>query len=73
MIVERLVEALPVKSELIKLIVGAAMTGILISLGVVFVLSLTSFAIKPALPSIFAGIGAAIFTVKFKKRHPGDH
>lgn len=68
MIVERIDQSIPVKSQFLKLVIGSVITALLISLGLVFILKLFNFSIAPAIPSAFAAIGAAIFAARFSSK-----
>ena len=68
MIVERIVQSIPIGSQFSKLIIGSVITALLISLGMVYILKLFNFSINPAIPSAFAAIGAAIFAARFKNK-----
>lgn len=61
MIIERLVEKLPVRSKFAKVILGSLLTALTISLGMVGILGLFDFSINPIIPSTFAAIGAATY------------
>jgi hypothetical protein len=67
MIIERLVEKLPVKSNFEKLIIGSILTALAISLGMVGILRLFDFSINPAIPSVLAAIGAATYAARMRK------
>ena len=67
MIIERLVEKMPVKSKPAKLILGSLLTALIISLGMVGILGLFDFSINPVIPSAFAAIGAATYAAKMRK------
>ena len=67
MIIEGLMEKLPVKSNFTKLIVGSVLTALTISLGMVGILRLFDFSINPAIPSAFAAIGAATYAARMRK------
>jgi len=63
MIVDRLVEKIPVKSKFAKMILGSLLTALTISLGMVGVLSMFDFSINSAIPSAVAAMGAAAYAV----------
>ena len=63
MIIERLVEKIPVKSKFGKVILGSLLTALAISLGMVIILSMFGFSINPVIPSTVAVIGAAAYAV----------
>ena len=71
MLVERLLKHTPLKNEWICLLVGSVATALLISLGMIAVLSLIDFTINPAIPSAFGAIGGALFAARAKQR--SDH
>ncbi len=64
MIVEKVLEKLPFRSPLLKVVVGSVVTALAISLGMVGILALCGFSIGPAVPSGFAAAGAAIYAAK---------
>jgi len=61
MIVDKLVEKLPVRSNFTKLIAGSILTALLIALGMVGILKLLSFSINPTVPAVLGVIGAATY------------
>ena len=63
MIIERLVEKIPVKSKFTKVILGSLLTALTISLGMVSILSIFDFSINPVIPSTVAAMGAAAYAV----------
>lgn len=67
MIIERLVEKIPVKSKFSKLILGSLLTALAISLGMVGILSMFDFSIDPVIPATVAVIGAAAYSVHATK------
>lgn len=64
MIVERIVNALPVKSAFIKLLAGAALTAVVISLLMVYISGWFGYTLDPVIPSAFAATGAAIYAAR---------
>jgi len=68
MIIERLVEKLPIRSNFTKLIVGSILTALAISLGMVGILKLFGFSVNPGIPAALASIGAATYAARMKKR-----
>ncbi len=68
MIIERLVEKLPIRSNFTKLIVGSILTALAISLGMVGILKLFGFSVNPGIPAALAAIGAATYAARMKKR-----
>jgi len=66
MIVEKILKTAHIKNELLYLMVGALVTSLLISLGMVGILALLDFPVNPALPSAFGAIGAALFAARAK-------
>jgi hypothetical protein len=67
MIIERLVEKIPVRSNLVKLIIGSMLTALAISLGMVGILALFDLSINPAIPSALAAIGAALYAARARE------
>ncbi len=55
MIVDKLVEKLPIRSNFTKLIAGSILTALLIALGMVGILKLLDFSINPAIPAVLGG------------------
>lgn len=72
MIIEKLLKATPWKRDRALLLVGAMATALLISLGMVGVLSLLRYPVNPALPATFGAIGAALFSARLRRRRNGD-
>ena len=64
MIVERLLEKLRIRSRLMKLIAGSALTALAISLGMVGILKLFGFSVNPGIPAVLAAIGAATYAAR---------
>ena len=67
MIIDKLIDKLPFKSNLIKLIVGSTLTALVIALGIIGVLKLIGFSINPAIPATLGIIGAAAYTAIMHK------
>ena len=67
MIVEKIMDKLPVRSPLAKIIVGGILTALLISVGVFAVLRLFNFSVNPAIVAVLAVIGAAVYTASIRK------
>jgi len=67
MIIKRLVEKVPVRSNFGKLIIGSMLTALAISLGMVGILVLFDFSINPAIPSAFAAVGAALYAARARE------
>ena len=67
MIIDKLVEKLHIRSDFMKLIAGSILTALLIALGMVGILKLSSFSINPAIPAIVGVIGGAIYAVITRK------
>ena len=67
MIVDKLVEKLPIRSNFTKLIVGSILTALVISLGMVGILKLLSFSINPAIPAVLGAVGGAIYAAVTRK------
>ena len=61
MIVDKIVEKLPFKSNLTKLISGSILTALVIAFGMVGILKLLGFSINPAVPAVLGVIGAATY------------
>ena len=69
MIIDKLIDKLPIKNNFIKLIVGAVITGLLISLLAFAVLKLIGYSVHAAIPSISGVIGAVIYAATRKKKN----
>jgi quinol-cytochrome oxidoreductase complex cytochrome b subunit len=67
MVMERMMEKLPVRSNTIKWIAGSILTALMIALGMVGLLRLFNFSIDAAVPSICAVVGAGIYAAKTRK------
>jgi len=67
MIIERLVEKVPVRSNVGKLIIGSMLTALTISLGMVGILALFDLSINPAIPSAFAAVSAALYAARTRE------
>lgn len=67
MVIKKIIDKLPIRSGFAKLILGAVLVALLISLGMVGVLKLFGFSVDPVIPSVFAGISAAIYAARVKK------
>ena len=67
MIIKRLVEKVPVRSNFGKLIIGSMLTALAISLGMVGILVLFDFSLNPAIPSAFAAVGAALYAARARE------
>jgi len=68
MIAERVMKLIPGRQGLTKLIIGSSLVALMISLGMIGVVSLLDFTLNPAIPSVFAAIGAAIFAARLSKQ-----
>jgi len=67
MTIARLVEKLDIKSNFTKLMVGSILVALTISLRMVGISRLFNFSISPAIPSVFAAIGAATYAARMRK------
>lgn len=67
MVIKKLINKLPIRSGFLKLILGAVLVALLLSLGMVGVLGLFGFSIDPVIPSVLAGVGAAVYAAKMQK------
>jgi len=67
MIVEKLMDKLPVRSPLIKMIVGGILTALLISIGAFGILRLIGFSVNPVIVAIIAVIGAAVYAASIRR------
>ena len=68
MIADRVMKLIPGRQGLTKLVIGASLVALMISLGMVGILSLFDFTLNPAIPSAFAGVGAAVFAARMSKQ-----
>ena len=67
MIVEKLVEKLPYKSTLAKMIVGGILTALMILVGTLGILRLLDFSVNPVIVAVLAVIGAAVYAASIRK------
>jgi hypothetical protein len=67
MIVNKLVEKLPIRSNFTRLILGSILTALVIALGMVGILKLLGFSINPAIPAVLGVVGAATYTAVTRK------
>ncbi len=67
MIVDKLVEKLPIRSNFTKLIADSVLTALVIALGMVGILKLIGFSINPVVPAVLGVIGAATYAVVTRK------
>lgn len=65
MIIEKVINILPIKSEFLKLLIGSTLTALMISFGMVFILDLINFSLSSAILAAFAEIGKAIYASRF--------
>jgi hypothetical protein len=68
MIIERLIDKLPIRAGFAKLVLGAVFVALLVSFCMIGVLKLLGFSVGPAIPSVFAGISAAIYAAVTRKK-----
>lgn len=68
MVIRKVIEKVPIKSSFAKLILGAVLVALLVSLGTVGILKLFGFSVDPAIPSVFAGFSAAIYAAGTRKK-----
>lgn len=67
MIVEKIMDKLPVSSTLAKMIAGGILTALLISIGALGILKLFNFSVNSAIVAIIAVIGAAVYAASIRK------
>jgi hypothetical protein len=67
MFVEKLINKLPRGLGLVRLISGVVLVGLVVSLGMVGVLKLFGFTVDPAVPSVLAGVAAAIYAAGMQR------
>jgi hypothetical protein len=67
MIVDKLIEKLPIRSNFTKLIAGSILTALLIALGMVGILKLLDFSINPAIPAVLGVVGGATYAAVTRK------
>ena len=67
MIVEKLIEKLPIRSSFVKLILGSTLIALIIALGMIGILRLFGFSINPVIPVVLAAVGAAIYAARIQK------
>ena len=61
MILQKIIDKLPLNSPHGKMIVGGILTALLISIGALGILKLINFSVNPAIVAIIAVVGAAIY------------
>jgi hypothetical protein len=66
--IKKIIDKLPIRSSFAKLILGAILVALLVSLGMIGVLKLFGFSVNPSIPSVFAGISAALYAAGIKKK-----
>jgi len=67
MIVEKIMDKLPVRSPLAKMIVGGILTALMILIGALAILRLFNFSVNPAIVAVLAVIGAAVYAASIRK------
>ncbi len=67
MIVKKIIDKCPIESNFVKLVFGAVIAALLVSLGMISVLKLFGFSVNPVIPSVFASIGAALYAAGVRK------
>jgi hypothetical protein len=67
MIVDKFVEKLHIRSNLIRLIAGSILTSLVIALGMVGILKLFNFSINPVIPAVLGVVGGAIYAAATPK------
>jgi hypothetical protein len=67
MVVKKVIDRCSIESSFTKLILGAVLAALLVSLGMNGILRLLGFSVNPAIPSVFASIGAAIYAAVVRK------
>jgi hypothetical protein len=69
MLIERFIRTLPIKPSFTKLIVGAALSALAISLGFIGVSRVLALPINTEIAVVFGAIGAAIYGIRcYQKR-----
>jgi len=68
MIAKRLVQALPIRSDLGQLIVGSMFVALSISLGTVAIAGAVDITLPAAVPAGMAAAGAAVFAASLRKK-----
>lgn len=58
-------------SFLVRLIAGAVIIAVSVSLGIVIIADLVGFTFSPAIPAVMASIAAALFAARFRKASAG--
>ena len=66
--INRAVDVLPIRSNLIKLLIGSIIIALLISLGIGLIFKLLNFHVSIVIPAVIAVTGAAIYAAKYKNR-----
>lgn len=67
MVVKKIIDKCPIKSSFAKMILGAVLAALLVSLGMIGILRLFGFSVNPAIPSVFASIGVALYAAGVQK------
>lgn len=67
MMLDNIIEELPVKSSLAKMIIGSTLVALIIALGMLDILSLLRFSINPVIPTAIAVAGAAVYAASMKR------
>jgi membrane associated rhomboid family serine protease len=67
MLIKKIIDKVPVRSSFAKLILGAILAALLVSFGIIGILKLFGFLVNPAIPSVFASIGAALYAAAVRK------
>lgn len=68
MIADRIMKLIPVRQGLTKVIIGSSLVALMISLAMVGVVRVFDFNLDPAIPAVFAAIGAAVFAARMSKQ-----
>lgn len=67
MVLGNLIDRLPIKSHFMKMISGALITALIISLSIYGIPYFWGFKINAGIPAAFAAIGASLFAARYKK------
>ena len=61
MIIDRIIDRLPIRSTFWKVLTGSILAALVISLGMVAILNLLDFTVSAAIPAVSGAIGGAVY------------
>lgn len=71
MIIKGFIEKLHLRSPLLKLILGSALSALAVALGTSVVLRLLGFEVHPGIPAALAAVAAAAYAVNMRESGKG--